>query len=455
MKPKITYSYLFGQTCIIFSLAFILIGLLLGLVQLILAKEQDQEKLIKMVVLSRHGLRSPILPHSDLEEWTQKKWPYWSVKNGYLTQRGGILISELWEELRDDPWIKELFPQNICPNPELIYVRSNTMERTQVTAIAILNGLAPGCGLNYFVSDSIGKDPLFNSIEIGKGSINLSKALQEFYHQYNGVQEIQKGLEESLGVIVDVLGPCPEETCKKYGLLSECTILDIPSTIVLNKKNKKLQIIGGLRFASVTAECLLLLQGEWPKGNLSNLAISQEQLKKIYFVHSTVSNSINRLSEMAVARGSSLLKAITDALTSSDSNTKINKAKLVIFSGHEGNIQSVAGMLDLKWKIDDYPPNATPPGGMLVFTLWETPKGNTVKIFYICQALETIISPIGYPQKIFKEQVYIGPRISSQPVVNDALSICSENQFKNWVDSVIDKSWIDNSSKPLKSKNVF
>lgn len=93
-----------------FSLFLLLVGLILGTFQPIAAKEQDQERLIKMVVLSRHGLRSPIVPNSELDEWTQKEWPYWPVNNGYLTSRGSILISNLWEALREDPWLNELLP---------------------------------------------------------------------------------------------------------------------------------------------------------------------------------------------------------------------------------------------------------------------------------------------------------------------------------------------------------
>lgn len=437
-----------------FSLFLLLVGLILGTFQPIAAKEQDQERLIKMVVLSRHGLRSPIVPNSELDEWTQKEWPYWPVNNGYLTSRGSILISNLWEALREDPWLNELLPQDICPNPELIYVRANTAERTQATAVAILNGLAPGCGLKYFVFDSKNKDPLFNSTETGDYPVDMSKVFQEFYQQYKEVQEIQKELEKPLGLIVDILGPCPKETCKKYGLPEGCTILDIPSSVFFNKKKKKLKFIGGLHFASVATECFLFMQGEWPRGNQTNLNISYEQLEQLYPIYNTLSNIVNRLPEMATSRGSLLLNAIADALTSSDVDSNINKAKLVIFSGHEGNIQSIAGLLNLQWKIHGYPPNGTPPGGMLMFTLWETPNGNIVKIHYVCQELEAIVSPVGYPQKFFKQQLKVIPYTSSSYTNTEQLE-CSEKQFRDWIDNVVDKNLLPKQKVLLKSKRVL
>lgn len=45
-----------------------------------------EERLIKMVILSRHGFRPFVETHEFLEECSEKQWPYWPVKDGYLTQ---------------------------------------------------------------------------------------------------------------------------------------------------------------------------------------------------------------------------------------------------------------------------------------------------------------------------------------------------------------------------------
>ena len=48
-------------------------------------------KLLKMVVLSRHGVRSPTQSSETLESWSRKDWPEWPVKRGELTPRGAKL----------------------------------------------------------------------------------------------------------------------------------------------------------------------------------------------------------------------------------------------------------------------------------------------------------------------------------------------------------------------------
>ena len=55
-------------------------------------------KLLKMVVLSRHGVRSPTQSSETLESWSRKDWPEWPVKRGELTPRGAKLVTAMWEQ---------------------------------------------------------------------------------------------------------------------------------------------------------------------------------------------------------------------------------------------------------------------------------------------------------------------------------------------------------------------
>ena len=53
----------------------------------------EKSVLLKEVVLSRHGVRSPTQPAAKLAEWSAKPWPRWPVRAGHLTTRGSSLIS--------------------------------------------------------------------------------------------------------------------------------------------------------------------------------------------------------------------------------------------------------------------------------------------------------------------------------------------------------------------------
>jgi 4-phytase/acid phosphatase len=63
--------------------------------------------------------------------------------------------------------------------------------------------------------------------------------------------------------------------------------------------------------------------------------------------------------------------------------------RLVIISGHDSNIGSVAGLLGLSWAVDGLTQSPTLPGGALVFELWESGSGNfSVRTYYIAQSLD-------------------------------------------------------------------
>ena len=55
-------------------------------------------KLLKMVVLSRHGVRSPTQSSETLGSWSRKDWPEWPVKRGELTPRGAKQVNAMWEQ---------------------------------------------------------------------------------------------------------------------------------------------------------------------------------------------------------------------------------------------------------------------------------------------------------------------------------------------------------------------
>jgi 4-phytase / acid phosphatase len=61
--------------------------------------------------------------------------------------------------------------------------------------------------------------------------------------------------------------------------------------------------------------------------------------------------------------------------------------RLLLLVGHDTNIATVAGALNLDWIIDGRR-NDTPPGGALIFQLWRSSSGaESVRIYYTAQTL--------------------------------------------------------------------
>ena len=59
------------------------------------AQSEPELKLESVVIVSRHGVRAPTKSTQLMQEITPDTWPGWPVKLGWLTPRGGELISYL------------------------------------------------------------------------------------------------------------------------------------------------------------------------------------------------------------------------------------------------------------------------------------------------------------------------------------------------------------------------
>ena len=107
-------------------------------------------KLVKMVVVSRHGVRSPLEANSALAAWTNgRAWPEWPTgRPGLLTDRGGELAALMGGYYRVHAAQAGLVPAGGCPASSSVFIRADVDERTVATAQAIARGFAPDCRID-------------------------------------------------------------------------------------------------------------------------------------------------------------------------------------------------------------------------------------------------------------------------------------------------------------------
>lgn len=70
-----------------------LLALLLPASTHVVAQDKsDNYKLEQVLVMSRHGIRAPLVNYGDmLSSATPDKWPQWTTPGGYLTPKGAEL----------------------------------------------------------------------------------------------------------------------------------------------------------------------------------------------------------------------------------------------------------------------------------------------------------------------------------------------------------------------------
>lgn len=386
-------------------------------------------ELVKMVVLERHGVRSPTQSPQTLAQWSRRDWPDWPVGRGRLTPRGAALVKRFWEQEGEALWRAGLLPEGKPAAPggegggglgeagaeqERIFVYADRDERTQATAEAALEGLAPHGGLMYARYPYHGPDPLFHPLEAGYCALDPAAVDKELSPPV--IAELERALAEPIGDVAILLGPASPELCRGYGLPEDCTIADVPSRVGLAKENRSVHLDGKLGMAGSAAEIFLLEYAQWDR-DAGWGGVDAVKLQKLLPVHSRAFDAVNRAPSVAAARGSELLLCLANALAGREAAAGVEKARLVVFVGHDTNVAAVSALLDLHWRLPGYAPDEVPPGSALALSLWRRGERYEVRAQFIAQSLETLHDP-AMGGELLRQDLDIpwcNPRVGASP----------------------------------------
>ena len=397
-------------------------------------------RLLKVVALSRHGVRSPTQSPATLSAWSSRIWPAWNVSPGSLTKRGADLIEGEWTGLRETLAFDGLLPASECPQAGSIFIYSDSEERTLATARAMLEGVAPGCGMTVLSGGEVFHPVQHGLMDAPALSPGERAELEE------DLSDVRSDMDRRLAELSALLGPASPRLCEPGQ--PGCTLSNMPTTLHYPKAGSRegVSLRGGLALASTTAEILMLESLEWParaqmipaeipatvpaspgtpverkarqiilaprsdrpgvaaipvrprwmpapaEVSDGEILVNPATALHLLPVHTRVQNTLQRFPAVARQEGMPLLLFMTEALAGTSPMKEANEAKLVIFSGHDTNIVNIAGLLGLHWNNTPFPGDSTPPGSMLVFRLWETPHGRLVQASFQCQTPAALLS---------------------------------------------------------------
>ena len=139
---------------------------------------------------------------------------------------------------------------------------------------------------------------------------------------------------------------------------------------------------------------------------------------------------------------SHVLRSIEQALSNSPMPGSVGKPgdRVLILVGHDTNISNVAGMLGISWLLEGYQVDDTPPGGALVFELWEQPNGEfAVSTYYLAQSLEQMRKalPLTLDVPPLKSPIFV-PGCS---IADDKMT-CPWKTFQRKVENAVDPAFV-------------
>ena len=313
-----------------------------------------------VVIVSRHGVRSPTWDAARLNQYSAKPWPDWGVAPGELTPHGFRDISILGAYYRNRFAHEGLLAASGCQDKRKVYIWADTDQRTLETGRAFSESVMSGCGVAVNSRGKGAKDPIFGGVPGAEVVVARVEAELRANADPEKLFRDHRTALDTLQFILDEGGKIPK------------SILTLAAARKVNRPG----LGNPLQIASTLSENLLLEYANGMTGaDLGWGRLTRKNLFQVLELHKLYADQTRRAQGPARARGSNLVAHVLASLEQAVSGKAVTGAigppstALLILSGHDTNLSNIAGILGLSWNLAGYQPNETPPGGALLISL--------------------------------------------------------------------------------------
>ena len=336
----------------------------------------DGMQLEKVVMLLRHGVRSPTQTPQELSDSSHRPWPDWGIASGELTVHGAKLIGLLGSYYREYYGQAGLLADEACPDASRLSVwADNSTRRIPFSAQVLVEAMFPGCkDLRTGFQPQTAPDPLFHPVELGTCSIHARTAEAALLEATGGdVNRPMREEKEALTFMQSLLKVRPRGVCA--GNAPTCGIDGFANVIHSTSKNVTFE--GGLKSAATLGENILLEYVEgfpvdrvgW--GEAGNPAAITQLIKP----RNRYLEITRRTPYLASRHGTPLARELLAALddvpgvSPKVAQTLPPGTDLVAIVGRDIHLAIIGGLMGLKWTLPGQP-DLHGSGVTLAFERW-------------------------------------------------------------------------------------
>lgn len=346
----------------------------------------------RAVLLSRHGVRSPLQTNEELDRYAATPWPVWPVAPGYLTQHGAELMRLMGAYYRVIFGGGGLVRSDDCPPTGTVAAWADIAQRTQLSAASLLVGMYPRCTnlVARHQSDLSVPDPLFHPRPSPSCPIDASSNKAAILERIGGnFSSVLREYGPQLSAMQAVL--CPAGAASGG---ARCGRQAVPSALDVSETGRA-TIKGPFGLGSTAAEIFLMEAAEGlPSSQVAWGRLSSDaELTRLLSIHRLNFDLTQKTVPIARQQGSNMLTQIVATLQDGHKfpgqPSSAQPVRLAFLVGHDTNIAHIESLLRLTWHLEGFQPNEASPGGALAFELFrEVSTGRYyVRLAYLAQSL--------------------------------------------------------------------
>lgn len=355
----------------------------------------------KVVVLSRHNIRSPVSGSGSLlDDITPHTWFRWTSRPGELSVRGGTAETIMGQYFRQWLEAEGLFPENYRPEAGAVRFYANAMQRTIATATFFSAGLLPVWDTpieTHVPYDAM--DPVFDPLLSFCTPAYAEDAIKQISEMGGdaGLEGIRAELRDAFSLLMDVIDIEESESYRagKYGDLLEDT------TQLWLEADSEPGLYGPIGTGTSLADALTFQYYE------------EADAKKAAFGHELTDDDWRELHRIVDAYTEMLFTAPLVSVNAAHPLLKELRAELLtdgrkfsFLCGHDCNIASVLAALGVReYELPDTIEPKTPIGVKLVFARYLDRNGEAYyKVSLIYQSTRqlrelSLLSPENPPME--------------------------------------------------------
>jgi 4-phytase/acid phosphatase len=376
----------------------------LAFVPFLAAQSVDDTQLKQVIIFGRHGVRSPVVDNSTLNNFSAQPFPVFSVAGvSNLTINGAKNETILGGYFR--LWLTKegMLTGKDVADASSVYFRANNGQLIIDTAKAFWAGFLPGATVNVNSYPLQDNDPLFSPVGAGLAQIDERMAVAAVTGRLgDSAQSLTTSYAPELALTRSILFNYPvSQTPAPATPAGKLDVTTIPIAITGSSSPVDL---GGLGTVVIAIDPFVMEYADrMPAADVGWGQLTAGGISQITRLYNLALDLEYRTPYLAAVQSSNLASHIVRTLVQTATGTAMTGAlatpstKVIMLMAANTNITGFAGLFHLDWILPGYQADTAAPGGALVFELRQSQGTGEylVRTTYVSQTLDQLRNQTG------------------------------------------------------------